>query len=287
LTIPQGVPTGCYVPVAVVAGTIVSNIVTLPIATGGGVCSDVRTGINGGQISQALGQTTVNSGIVAISQAATGGSGNVFASFNETAGASYGGVVSAGGCSLGQSMPGAVGGASTPLDAGSITVTGPSGGATVVAESSVGLYSVALPASAIPSTGGVFTFNGSGGAQIGAFRATVSFPNPPLSWTNQGVASTITRAQGLTVNWSGGDPGTFVNITGGSSNGTVMGSYSCIAPVAAGTFTVPSYILGGLPAGSGGTNVVNSTGFSPFMATGLDFGSAYGIVSYSVNSTYN
>jgi hypothetical protein len=50
---------------------------------------------------------------------------------------------------------------------------------------------------------------------------------------------------------------------------------------------VPSYILLGLPAGSGTTAVQNSTNVTTFSATGLDFGGALGNVQFSVNTNYN
>jgi hypothetical protein len=48
---------------------------------------------------------------------------------------------------------------------------------------------------------------------------------------------------------------------------------------------VPSYILLGLPAGSGGTNIQNDV-FSTFTATGLDNTSAVGAVSRNVATTF-
>jgi len=44
-----------------------------------------------------------------------------------------------------------------------------------------GFYSGTL--ASIPSTGGAFVFNGTAGSQVGAFTATVTFPNPLLAWT--------------------------------------------------------------------------------------------------------
>jgi hypothetical protein len=52
------------------------------------------------------------------------------------------------------------------------------------------------------------------------------------------------------------------------------------------TFTVPSYILSGLPAGRGQSSIQNSTGLKTFEATGLDSGFAFGFVTFSVNSVW-
>jgi hypothetical protein len=65
----------------------------------------------------------------------------------------------------------------------------------------------------------------------------------------------------------------------------VTGEYMCLAPVDAGQFTVPSYILSALPAGSGGTALQNDI-YSSLSATGLDIGQALGTVSFSVASAY-
>ncbi len=92
---------------------------------------------------------------------------------------------------------------------------------------------------------------------------------------------------GLPVTWTGGSPGSYVVISGGSASGGATGAYTCIAPQSALTFTVPSYVLLGLPAGTGSTTVTNSTNLSIFAATGLDFGGAVGTVAFSVNSNYN
>jgi uncharacterized protein (TIGR03437 family) len=42
LTIPSGVPTGCFVSVMIVSGTIVSNSATIPITASGRTCSDAN-----------------------------------------------------------------------------------------------------------------------------------------------------------------------------------------------------------------------------------------------------
>lgn len=89
------------------------------------------------------------------------------------------------------------------------------------------------------------------------------------------------------MTWSGGAPGSWVTIFGSSVGSGGIGGYTCILPVDAGQFTVPSYILLGLPAGSGTTEVANTTNFTSFSATGIDVGTAYGEVSIRVQSTYN
>jgi hypothetical protein len=55
--------------------------------------------------------------------------------------------------------------------------------------------------------------------------------------------------------------------------------------VEAGQFTVPPYILLGIPSGSGGVNLQNAIS-APFSASGLDQALADGTISYNVPSTY-
>ncbi len=296
LTVPQNVPTGCYVPIAAVAtvngNSIVSNTATLPIHAGGGTCSDPQLGYNGDQISTLSGNSTVKTGVVYVAQTTVAGAGTASAagaSFSQVTGANYAGgtTVSLGGCILIQSTSGSTSGTVTGLSAGTITVTGP-GGTNVTLSAipgSTGSYYATIPA--IPSTGGVYVINATAGSQVGAFTTTVNFPNPVLSWTNQSAAAAVSRSGGLTVNWTGGSPGSYVIVTGSSTNGDATGTYTCLVPQSAFTFTVPSYVLLGLPAGTGSTSVNNSTNQSTFAATGLDFGAAFGNLLFSVSSNYN
>jgi hypothetical protein len=78
-----------------------------------------------------------------------------------------------------------------------------------------------------------------------------------------------------------------VFITGTSSSGLASGNFVCFAPVAAGTFTVPPYVLATLPAStSGGLEVANETASQTFTATGLDYSYAIGEVAFSNNAAY-
>ena len=296
LTVPSNVPTGCYVPVVAVAttaaGPVVSNTATLSIAAGGGACSDPGLGYDGNQLSSLNGQGTVKSGFLNVSQATIPGQGTVAAGVaifqkSSTVTAASGGSVSTGGCVVTPTITGAAP-TTTALNAGTITVTPPGG--TAVTLSSLpqlpGFYVGTLPS--IPSSGGAFVFNSTPGTDVGGFTATVNFPNPLLTWTNQAAAANVTRSQGLTVTWTGGASNSGVLISGTSTSGTATGSYTCIAPQSAGTFTVPSYILLSLPAANNGnTQVANSTALTPFSAAGLDFGATVGSVAVQVNSNYN
>jgi uncharacterized protein (TIGR03437 family) len=150
------------------------------------------------------------------------------------------------------------------LDAGpALNLTGPKGAQAMKKQS--GIYNATAVISTLsipglpPTTSGGPAFlapgqytldNGSGGADIGPFSATLRNPTP-VNWDNMAQTATVNRAQGVTVKWSGGDPDGVVAIGGvsGGTQGTVtyFGSFTCYAQVSAGQFTVPPFITQQLP----------------------------------------
>jgi len=295
--IPVNAPTGCNVSlVGTNSAGVPTNVITLPI--GNGACSDPVFGVSGSQQQNLSGLTNVSSGVVGVYQITspgTGVTGLAISNFDNYSGSAYGdaaGLVSLGGCVINQSATSTLTTRTfTGLDAGTITVTGPTGTPLTLSAlpTVVGESFAQLPTGYIPTTGGTFTFKGTGGANVGPFTASVVFPNPVLNWTNQSAGANITRSSGLPITWSGGTSGTYVSIGGSSSSSstTATASFTCIAPVSAGQFTVPAYILSALPAGTGSVTVDNNTNYQTFNASGLNYGAAYGIVGVSVNSTFN
>jgi hypothetical protein len=129
---------------------------------------------------------------------------------------------------------------------------------------------------------------------VGSFTSTVTLSNPLLSWTNPAAAASIDRTQDFRVTWTGGNPGTYVVISGSSTvrpagavgpANVIVGAFTCLAPAEAGQFTVPSYILLGIPAGTGATELQNII-YSSLSATGLDIGVALGTISRTESSTF-
>jgi uncharacterized protein (TIGR03437 family) len=294
LTIPVSVPAGCWVPVAAVSGAILSNVVTLPIHSGGGACIDSVSGLTGDQISPA-GAQALRTGLVTLVQTNSPGSGGT-RTITNSANAAFlkytglytpGNSLSPGGCIVAQSIKAAPLPAVTGLDVGTITFTGPSGLAiTLPSQGFAGAFGAML-AAGIPQTGGTFTFKGSGGADVGAFTSTINLSNPLLNWTNQSAAATVDRTQGLTVTWNGGNPGTNVFIIGSSSSNALgYGAFTCLAPADAGKFTVPAYILSVLPPGTSGFLQVQNAIQLPLSASGIDLGLAVASLSYSITATF-
>ena len=307
VTIPTNVQTGCNVSVVGVTGAgVPTNFVTLAI--GNGVCSDTIFGVTGTDYSTLTGQTTVKSGFVALAHTVSPAQGSdlahasgtqtndvALAEFDSETGSAYasgGGTVSIPGCIVDET--GGSGGGnitSVGLDAGTITVAGPNGNATLQAIPQIkGIYNAQLAAGFIPTSGGTFNFQGTGGADVGSFKTSVVFPNPLLTWTNDTADATVTRSSGVLITWTGGSANTFVIMNGDSSgtvNGqSVSGSFTCIAPQSALQFQVPSYVTGALPAGTGSLSVSNYTSYQTFSAAGIDRGIAAGFSSEMINATY-
>lgn len=135
----------------------------------------------------------------------------------------------------------------TYLDAGpSILSNGPNGTQTAVKTVlPTQLVYVANNVSTILP--GRYIYSGTGGPQVGAFSGTLDLA-PELLWTNSDDAKVVTRGNGLTVQWTGGDPNELVNITGQSAvSATNFAQFFCWANNSSHQFTVPASILNQLP----------------------------------------
>ena len=308
VVIPANTPAGCYVSVVIKSGTIASNFATLPIAASGRTCSDQTTGLSAGAIQSLNNKIVDYTGTISVGKTITTSAAGTTATDNATAAfVSYkpaqlsmfapGQAASMGSCSVytfsGNSTVPAGLPPGGPLDAGqSLSIAGGQSIQTLTNQN--GVYQGTGPQLPvfIPTSGGTFTVsNGTGGNDIGPFSVTVTLTNP-LTWSNQSGLGTVTRSQGATVQWTGGDPNSFVQISGKSattSNNQPVGAFfNCTAPVSAGQFTVPATVLQSLPAGSGAAflTVANYTYPKAFTASGLDLGSMSAFVAYTSPVSY-
>jgi uncharacterized protein (TIGR03437 family) len=284
VTIPANVGVGCRVSVVAVVGGVDSNFALIPINPGGGVCSDQFYTYDGTRLAASV-TSTVTSGIAQIQQLQNSQlAGVTFARDVDGNGYTALGPLSPGGCSVTEgSGPAQYGGTLTYLDAGTVSVQGPEG--TYALTGSTG-DAAELPSGAIPASGGTFVFTGTGGADVGPFSVTVNL-SPLMTWTNSSAAKTVTRAQGLEIDWSGGQPSSYMQIYGiSSASTTVFAMFNCVVPQSAGTFTIPAYVLSDMPAGSGNVVVENFTGDAPFSAGGVEYPYSQGGNSLSVTSKY-
>jgi uncharacterized protein (TIGR03437 family) len=325
--IPAGIE-GCHVPVVVRVNGVVSNFATMSISSTGKLCSDPHWFSTADLQKVAEGSGTLTVGGILLSRSTSImaapppiGSVNSTTDFGSAAFARYeyarliasteigfSGYAPFGSCNVSVYRTGGSGNVALPayLDAGPVlNVKGPNGTKQLTKGTTgafAGFYSGQLGGGGFPGSPPLFldkgsytVDNGAGGADVGAFRATLNIPDP-LVWTNQSSISNIPRSQDLRVTWTGGDPSSFVVIFGSSASTSpkVGGSFLCTERVSAGQFTIPSIVLSALPASSQSQGLPSgflSLGTSPlfqngrFQAPGLDVG--YLIYTNSTNKSVN
>jgi hypothetical protein len=141
--------------------------------------------------------------------------------------------------------------ASSELDAGTLSLSGPNVPSGTVVPSLIGpVYLKAFPSGTF-TPGGTYTLTGNGGKQVEPFTVSATLPTA-FNLTNWNSITGINRSQPLTLNWTGGQ-GTelLVSITSVvSGQGTYVG---CVASGSASSITIPTDVLaklGAVPAGS-------------------------------------
>ncbi|MEO8099166.1 MAG: hypothetical protein ABI811_15790 [Acidobacteriota bacterium] len=103
---------------------------------------------------------------------------------------------------------------------------------------------------------GNYALSGPGGADVNSFSGTLTTVADLVVTNNASDFTTINRSGGFTVRWTGGEPSTFVSITGQSvaidlvTSAATGAAFICIQLASAGQFTVPGSILSQLPASS-------------------------------------
>jgi uncharacterized protein (TIGR03437 family) len=319
-TIPAGL-SGCAVSLVVeIAGTppIFSNNATIPIAANGGTCSD-SIGLPSGTWPPLLAlpggvnlawltwnQTTTVTYPTPIFIAVASESTNEEATFGSLTqdgfASDYIGIfnpdVSAGSCIVTISYKAYKTDLSTvaytaePSAGAAVTFTPPSGSPATLESGGTDSYQATVM-TLLPS--GPYTVsNGSGGANVGPVSANFTVP-PFIAWTNQNTLSqsTVTRANGVTVTWTGGTSayGGYADIQGSApfrgTNGSASNSvfFECTAPISAGTFTVPPSVLLAMPAVGGSLQVGNN--FDELIAMpGINLAVASGSNATSVPVTW-
>jgi hypothetical protein len=314
--VPDTAPEGCWVPVMVrTGGSSVSNTVTMAITGEGARCAaDVfpevaSTIVDGGKLGASLlaRVTTRHDGAVAAVVDTTGDYHASTAVAVDRTPFPFHPVASlppAGTCTAYASQGDLLRGDMLPLtlpvtpqiDLGAaFQLNGPRGQRTLtslVTDARAGFLGGSFSNNPQQDTRylepGPYSINGFGGAMIGTFAASFNVPEP-LTWTNRDQIGFVDRTQPLNVNWSGGDPGQVVVITGFSvdlpTNSTAL--FNCVARPASNTFAVPALVLANLP--SSRPNPVQSKGalyvtsipaasLQRLGASGLDAG--YALFSY-------
>jgi uncharacterized protein (TIGR03437 family) len=289
--VPDGV-TGCYIPVAVLIGNVVSNFATLAIAPAGESCPDPAPP----QPSLPTGNVTLLRSEKIVGNSADWGLAlfgdpqflgtlptqpvfdyPVFLQISLPPGACIGGVA----------VPPLIDVFGPfPLDAGPINITGPNGSRQLT-HSLFPSYSMVLgggPGHHAPPlylSAGDYSVSSAGTSEVGAFSQSFTIPEP-ISWTNAGGIKTVERSAGVQVTWSGGDPNGTVYVTG------AFGAFVCSARTSDQKFTVPPIALLSLPASGTSTEplTLSATSSTAFSATGISSGSIDSTVIITKNVIY-
>jgi uncharacterized protein (TIGR03437 family) len=292
-TVPANVPLGCAVPLKVQINNTVSNSVHLPVAAAGSrTCTPADPTFTAATVARSASNEPIKYGQISLRRHdnnAQGGSGfedqfdGAFLRFLIPPAVqpflfSYIDQPPPGTC---QTFNGLHGNPDPPLadiaglEAGQITVQGPNGSRT--ASSSGGEFGATLSSAGNFLSPGSYTVNVSGGTGVAASSASITVPAMPIMTSPPPHAATpilVTRADGLTVSWSGGSPEGRIVIHGSSatdntsSNGA---SFQCLVPAGSGTFTIPPSVLMAMPPTNFGTlwfePLVTSTNWT---GSGLD-----------------
>jgi uncharacterized protein (TIGR03437 family) len=295
-TVPNGVPTGCAVPLAIQMANFVSNTVFIPVAAGSRSCNVVDPAI--AQIDPAQLSGTIALGVPEIDHFINdSGNGfqdlvqNTFLAFTvpvslQPFAGTFLANIPIGTCTT-KILSGNGGGGppflSNPsvLDAGSkLTIAGANGSMTATVNPG---DQATLSADGTFLVPGDYTITGTGGNDVGPFSAKVTIPAlPALTSPNGPTNFTVSRSKPLTVTWTPNSSPTHVEIQMASFVASNVGvRITCTAPVGAGTLTIPSYVLLALPTGNG-TNFHFQPGDGPggpatataFSATGIALGLA-------------
>ncbi len=282
---------GCGVLVYISAGGVFSNITRIPIAESGKTCADPPVtpsslpGMSQSEIDRLLSSTTVKYGALTFTRASLQPSGTGAAITTASATANFRSVTgpdlryyftestsasspipqpTLGNCVVMEINPTSSVAAppvyyevtSRSLDAGaSLSLQGAENTLPLprIVSGTTIRYAADLANTTLPA--GAYTLTGTGGPDVAALSAAFNMLGP-FVWTNKEALPTVTRANGMTFTWSGGDPSRSVYITGISTNRdpvtniTTGALFNCAANAKDGTFTVPPSILNRLPATS-------------------------------------
>ena len=197
------------------------------------------------------------------------------------------------------------------LDAGTITLSGPSGSnlsntpfLEVNNSYALSIGTEGLP-NPLPGQGngkivaGTYTLNGAGGKDVGSFSTSLSI-GTPITLTTP-LPSTVVRASGLQLNWTGGNPSDPVEIIGSASTTTSGDTWGFICSTTAGQggFMVPASILTQLPAvtlsstGAGGGTLTVASSVTPATITAslkaggsIDYGAFFAFIGTGAQVSY-
>lgn len=294
--IPDDAPLGCYTPVAVRAGGLVSNFATLSIGLENGPCEDALN-----PYWSATGDMPAI-GVAALSRLALQAGGAL--SISDSVSALFGrpgsrdrhfspslSIPPLGACTsyATRNTPGGLATREFPmgLDAGSsLSIRGPRGEQRAPAVIPGAYQNNLAPSNAPPGflESGDYFVQSAGGAQVGPFLASARLPAPPQWQLPDGRV--VPRSQPLRVTWQPGGRGDeYIWIFGVASDSAslttnVTTTFFCAAADADAAITVPVEILANLPLTIGSGDVTTAElwvgrhslpAANRFQAGGLDY----------------
>jgi uncharacterized protein (TIGR03437 family) len=308
--VPADAPTGCWVPVYVrTAGANVSNTVTMAIGGDGTSCTEpqnplARALINGGSISSFVAaRLSVRHDIGvrqprdALSEFVGGWTAeerklpfNFNPMFSLPPPGTCTTYSTAGELASRTSLPGVTQPTGRALDGGAATFTGSKGArpffsspfASLKVAWLNGSISGISPPSQTYLDPGSYMLTTRGGANVGAINANIDV-GQPLVWTNRDQTSTVDRARGFSVSWTGVATADRVLIAGlgGDLPTNSSTGFVCVADPGQSSFNVPADVLANIPrtrprtAQSRGAIYVGKwplTAPTMFNASGIDSG---------------
>jgi len=278
--LPSNVQTGCTVPFQVSVAGQLSNPSFIAVASNGTAQACDAPGFTTAQLQSFDQGNSITLGAFTLSQISQTVSGFGTVSINSvsggftkltgfqlnTAGRLTGSATNS--CqvihSSGTTSQLASGVTGTQLDAGNVTLSGPAGSNITtpvsITKDASNAYNLSLGGLGLPTginanlVSGLYKLAGAGGADVGSFNASVNLGSPLT--ISGGLPTAVTRANGLTLNWTGGNSTDVVTILGIAGQNTGTGTnakvdateFFCTTTAGAGTFTVPASILNQLPA---------------------------------------
>jgi len=264
--LPADTPLGCYVPIQLAAGGVVSNTGTIAVSADGAACTDSFNPVSerfrrGGRLGMvAINRTNTLRNFVR--QQPEEILESALASFRNVAGGAFYfnpeiSLPPVGACTAqtmrgnlygGDELPGFLN-AGAELDAGAeIRVAGKA----VEREDASKLYQGLLatsydtPSTALPPTVAV---SGASSGAVGAFQFSIAGP-APLAFLNRAALDEVDRSQGLTLNWQGGDAArdvTLVMLVSVKQAENASVRVLCTAAGGDGSFTIPPHLLQLMP----------------------------------------
>jgi uncharacterized protein (TIGR03437 family) len=293
-TVPANAPLGCTVPLSVQIGNMISNSVALPIAAAGSrTCTPANPAFPPAivtPLSTTSGPFTYGSIDLKRQDQSPGFVDKVdgeFVRFTIPSAVqpffvSYIDSPPLGTCQIFNNPNGQQSAPIVPvagLDAGpQITVQGPGGNKNVAG--SGGTYKATVSANGSYLSAGNYTVSAPGGVDVPKFSAQFAIPTMPTMTSPTPDApnpTTVTRSNGLTVTWTGGQANGIIQLEGYNATDntySVGADFLCTVPAAAGTFTIPPSVLLAIPAGNFGGMELRSY-MAPVNLTGTGLSVAF------------